>query len=246
MMHCRAFADEYRGKTIDQIEELRGSLRLISTNHETWTKIFECSECGQPWEEAFEETGHGEIPVVRKLGSVAWRLAPQAITKDVVKTFRSGSYNAVTAGGANYALSCVQRPFSQAQLQHAWTVRMDPPLWSRLAWTEFARQDIRTVLQERFGIPAARRAIGTDSSEEVILLAAEVFARIDPTAVALAVMDVLPHVKVWVIEEHPAWDSEQLWGELLDSLRQARDQLVAQGSTSTCIVDDAVDLVTNT
>jgi len=30
------------------------------------------------------------------------------------------------------------------------------------------------------------------------------YDRIDPTEVALAVMAVLPHTKVWVIEEHPA------------------------------------------
>lgn len=72
---------------------------------------------------------------------------------------------------------------------------------------EFAREDVHTVLG-RFGIAAASRAVGTDESEEVVLLTAEDFVRVDPDAVARALMEVLPHTKVWVIQEHPAWSSE--------------------------------------
>jgi len=68
----------------------------------------------------------------------------------------------------------------------------------------FAREDIRTVLAN-FGISHARRAADTDATEEAILLSPEDFARIDPTEVAIAVMAVLPHTKVWIVEEHPAW-----------------------------------------
>lgn len=32
--------------------------------------VFECSVCGQPWEEWYEATGHGERPMVRKLSPV--------------------------------------------------------------------------------------------------------------------------------------------------------------------------------
>ncbi len=74
---------------------------------------------------------------------------------------------------------------------------------------DFAREDIHTVLGE-FGISVASRAVGTDASEEVILLTAEDFARVDSDAVARAIMEVLPHTKVWVIEEHTAWTSEPL------------------------------------
>jgi hypothetical protein len=71
----------------------------------------------------------------------------------------------------------------------------------------FAREDVRGVL-ERFGIDAASRATTTDSTEAVILLAKEDFDRVDVRALTLALMDVLPHMKVWVAEAHPRWSSE--------------------------------------
>lgn len=73
----------------------------------------------------------------------------------------------------------------------------------------FAREDIRLVLTG-FGIVSARRALGTGEDEEILLIAKADFERTDNTAVTSAVMDVLPHVKVWVIPESPAWDSEPL------------------------------------
>jgi hypothetical protein len=73
----------------------------------------------------------------------------------------------------------------------------------------FAREDVRDVLA-RFGVLTARRAVDTDASEEVLLLRPEDFSSIEPDEVALAVMAVLPHTKVWVIREHPAWTSEAL------------------------------------
>lgn len=73
----------------------------------------------------------------------------------------------------------------------------------------FTREDLRSLLAD-LGIESARRAVGTDPSEEVILLRSDDYVRLDPAAVALAIMRVLPHVKVWVIEQHPAWDSEPL------------------------------------
>ena len=73
----------------------------------------------------------------------------------------------------------------------------------------FAREDVRTVLA-CFGIAEASRAITTDSTEEVILLVKEDFDRVDVRALPLALMDVLPHTKVWVAEAHPRWSSEPL------------------------------------
>lgn len=75
---------------------------------------------------------------------------------------------------------------------------------------EVARSDVRTVLRDRFGIVQARRATDTDSTEEILLLTAEDFLGIDEAAVTLAIMDVLPHVKVWVTQESPSYDSERL------------------------------------
>jgi hypothetical protein len=73
----------------------------------------------------------------------------------------------------------------------------------------WARKDIRAVLA-RFGISSARRAVDTDATEEVILRSPDDFARIDPREVTIAVIGVLPHTKVWVVEEHPLWDVEDL------------------------------------
>lgn len=72
-----------------------------------------------------------------------------------------------------------------------------------------ARKDIRTVLA-RFGISSARRAVDTDATEEVILLSPDDFVRIDPREVTIAVMGVVPHTKVLIVEEHPLWNVEDL------------------------------------
>jgi hypothetical protein len=73
----------------------------------------------------------------------------------------------------------------------------------------FARQDVLAVLA-RFGIEGVRRAVPTDSTEEVFLVSADDFARIDPDAVSLALMEVLTHRKVWVAQDGPRWRSEPL------------------------------------
>lgn len=77
------------------------------------------------------------------------------------------------------------------------------------AMDRFTREDLRAVLAH-FGISSARRAVGTDPSEEVLLVDSGDYQRIDATEVATAIMGVLPHVKVWIIELHPAWESEPL------------------------------------
>jgi len=74
---------------------------------------------------------------------------------------------------------------------------------------DFARTDIYAALAP-FGITAIRRATGTDAGEEVFLLGAPDYERTDPQEVALAIVDVLPHTKIWVIADNPAWDAEQL------------------------------------
>ena len=74
---------------------------------------------------------------------------------------------------------------------------------------EQKRSLVRSILVG-FGIASARRVTGTDPTEEVLLLGASEFAKVDAAVVELAVMDALPHTKVWVIEEHESWESEQL------------------------------------
>jgi hypothetical protein len=73
----------------------------------------------------------------------------------------------------------------------------------------FARRDILAALAQ-FGIETARRAVPLDPTEEVFLVSAEDFARIDPDAISVALMDVLPHTKVAVAPDGPRWRSEPI------------------------------------
>jgi len=73
----------------------------------------------------------------------------------------------------------------------------------------FAREDVLAALA-RFGVTRASRATTTDSTEEVILLAKADFESVDVRELTLALMDVLPHKKVWVIEEDPRWVTEPI------------------------------------
>jgi hypothetical protein len=69
--------------------------------------------------------------------------------------------------------------------------------------------DLRDVLRQS-GITKASRATTTDSTEEVILLTKQEVKSVDVTALTTALMEVLPHTKVWLVEEHPRWSSEPL------------------------------------
>lgn len=73
----------------------------------------------------------------------------------------------------------------------------------------FAREDVLAALA-RFGVTRASRATTTDATEEVILLAKADFDSVAVKQVTLALMDVLPHTKVWVIEEGPRWVTEPI------------------------------------
>ena len=63
---------------------------------------------------------------------------------------------------------------------------------------------------QEFGLTSARRAVPLDPTEEIFLLNAAEFARVDGDALTRALMDALPHAKVAVIEEHPRWESEEI------------------------------------
>ena len=71
----------------------------------------------------------------------------------------------------------------------------------------FAREDIRLVLRD-YGIESCRRAITTDPTEEVFLLTPDAFAAVDVDGLTGALMNVLPHTKVWVVEDMPKWSSQ--------------------------------------
>ena len=72
---------------------------------------------------------------------------------------------------------------------------------------QFAREDIREVMRE-FGVESMRRAVTTDATEEVFLMPSETLARVDVDVPTRALMNVLPHTKVWVVEDMPRWSSE--------------------------------------
>jgi hypothetical protein len=73
----------------------------------------------------------------------------------------------------------------------------------------FAREDVMEVLS-RYGISTARRAADTDGSEEIILVSESVYKQLDVDALTRALMDVLPHMKVWVAPDSPRWSSEPI------------------------------------
>ena len=73
----------------------------------------------------------------------------------------------------------------------------------------FAREDIWAVLR-KFGVTKASRATTIDPTEEIIILAKEDLESVDVTALTMALMEVLPHKKVWVVAEHPRLSSDPL------------------------------------
>lgn len=71
----------------------------------------------------------------------------------------------------------------------------------------FAREDVRLVLHDH-GVKSCRRAVTTDTTEEIFLLPPETLGTVDVNGLTRALMDALPHTKVWVIEDTPKWSSE--------------------------------------
>jgi hypothetical protein len=72
-----------------------------------------------------------------------------------------------------------------------------------------AREDVHAVLS-RFGIAEASRAIPADPTEEAIFVSKQDFESVDVRELTLALMDVLPHTKVWVFEEDLSWSTEPI------------------------------------
>jgi hypothetical protein len=62
----------------------------------------------------------------------------------------------------------------------------------------------------RFGVADAKRAADADPTEEVFLLTPTAMASVDPDEITRALMTVLPHTKVWVVEDSARWSSESL------------------------------------
>lgn len=98
-------------------------------------------------------------------------------------------------------------PDPMNQLEMHWTIPLGSAVVEGAGMEQFAREDVREVLA-RFEVTCASRATTTDSTEEVILLGKDDFASVDAQALTLALMDILPHTKVWVVEEHPRWSTE--------------------------------------
>jgi hypothetical protein len=73
----------------------------------------------------------------------------------------------------------------------------------------FARQDVMQILS-RHRISAAWRVADADGSEEMILVSPGVYEQVDVDGLSRALMDVLPHLKVWVAPDNPQWSSEPI------------------------------------
>ena len=89
----------------------------------------------------------------------------------------------------------------------------------------FPREDVRAAFA-RIGVTNVRRASPVDPGEEVFLLSADEFARIDAQSASVEVMGVLPHTKVWVVEDGPEWQGEPVW--LSAPYRRLRDRYLAR------------------
>jgi hypothetical protein len=74
---------------------------------------------------------------------------------------------------------------------------------------EFPTNSVREILAKH-GVERSRRAVPVDPTEEVLLLANPDFRRVDVAGVVRDLMEVLPHTKVWVVEDGPKWKSEPL------------------------------------
>ena len=74
MIHCCADSPaEFRGFRASEVPELSDLLEEVSRDALNWTILYRCRKCGQEWFEEWEVTGHGEIPVTRKVLSEAAR-----------------------------------------------------------------------------------------------------------------------------------------------------------------------------
>jgi hypothetical protein len=59
-----------------------------------------------------------------------------------------------------------------------------------------------------FKVTNAERSIGADATEEVFLISQADFDSVDVHSLTLALMNVLPHKKVWVVPNVPPWEGE--------------------------------------
>jgi hypothetical protein len=64
---CRDAPDDLAGKRLTDVAALAATCSEVTRDGMAWTTIYECSICGQLWEERFEERGHGEVPEVHRL-----------------------------------------------------------------------------------------------------------------------------------------------------------------------------------
>ena len=71
------------------------------------------------------------------------------------------------------------------------------------------RENLRRVLGD-FDITGARRALISNETEEVILLAVDDYSRIDIEAFSLAVASVFPEKKIAAVPQNGRWRSEPI------------------------------------
>jgi hypothetical protein len=73
----------------------------------------------------------------------------------------------------------------------------------------FKREDVMGVLA-RFRIFEASQPPSLDPTEEIFILSPSDFDSVDNREVTLALMDVLPHKKVWVVKRGGLWQGEPI------------------------------------
>jgi hypothetical protein len=70
-MTCCSERDAAYDLSIKQIDDLASRVDELSFDRDAWIVAYRCRVCGQCWEEAFIERGHGEVPLTRKIAPPA-------------------------------------------------------------------------------------------------------------------------------------------------------------------------------
>lgn len=66
-MHCDQFPSSFAERPTSEADAVLQHLEVLSTDFSNWCTTYRCRICGQLWVEEYVVTGHGDVPVLRKL-----------------------------------------------------------------------------------------------------------------------------------------------------------------------------------
>lgn len=68
MCKCSSLAENIEYLKVEEISDLAPYLTKVHTDSQKWETTFECKDCGQKWIEKYLFKGHGQTPIVEKIG----------------------------------------------------------------------------------------------------------------------------------------------------------------------------------